>query len=213
MMNASWFKVVLVGSVPQVFAVLLPVPVVAYPPAVGILGPSRNCVTCHADNGPWKDDKNLVIDILDKASGKSLKQKDGTFLIEAKRGEARTMLTVIGTSKESAAPPSYRNAWLYVDPSRINDSSSLSKFAPGWSVDLPMSCRLVGDASPAYPGAYVTVLPMTVRPGEDAKDATIELQVMLTKGDSVKGKAQEGMLGNFFKRTVQLKVLTGKEEK
>ncbi len=212
-MNASWFKAVLVLSVLVSSSALLSPPILAYPPAVGIIGPSRDCLTCHADNGPWKDGKDLVIDILDKASGKSLRQKDGTFLIAARRGEAKTVLTVIGTSKESTAPSSHRNAWLYVDPSRIADSSSLSKFAPGWSVDLPMSCRLVGDASAAYPGAQVTVLPMTVRPGEDAKDAAIELQVMLTKGESVKGKAQEGMLGSFFKRSVQLKVLSGKEER
>lgn len=208
-----WFLRILGLSIPGVYVAFLPSPVLAYPPAVGILGPSKNCLACHADNGPWKDDSNLLIDIIDKANGKSLKQKDGTFLIAAKRGEAKTILTVIGTSKRSEAPSSYRNAWLYIDPSRIDDSSSLSKFAPGWSVDLPMSCRLVGDASEAYPEARVTVLPMTIRPGEDARDAEIELQAMLTVGESVKGKAQEGMLGSFFKRNVLLKVLTGKEGK
>jgi hypothetical protein len=62
----------------------------AYPPAVGILGQSRNCLACHANNGPWKEDPTLVIDILDRTSGKSLKQKDGTFLIAARRWEAKT---------------------------------------------------------------------------------------------------------------------------
>jgi hypothetical protein len=30
---------------------------------------------------------------------------------------------------------------------------------------------------------------------------------MLAKGESVKGKAQEGMLGNYFERKVRLKII------
>jgi len=179
---------------------------VAYPPGVGILGNSRNCLACHADNGPWKDTGSLVLDVLDKESGKSLKQADGSFLISASRGEAKTVLTVIGWRSGSAQEAPYRNAWLYVDPERIRDASSLGKFAPGWSVNLPMSCRVVGDAVEAYPGAHVTMLAMTVRPGDDATDGRVELQVMLTKGESVKGKPREGMIGNYFERTVKLAV-------
>ena len=177
-----------------------------YPPAVGILGASRNCLVCHADNGPWKDDASLILDVLDKESGKSLKQADGTFLVAARRGAAKTVLTVIGWQAGSAEASPYRTAWLYVDPARIGDASTLSKFAPGWSVNLPMACRLVGDVSAAYPGARVTVLPMTIRPGDDAGDAQIELQVMLTKGESVKGKPREGMVGSYFERAVRLVV-------
>ena len=181
-------------------------PALAYPPAVGILGPSRDCLACHVNNGPWKDDATLVLDILDKATGKSLKQKDGTFLIATKRNEAVTVLTVIGTAKGAEVAAPYRNAWLYVAPDRIKDESSLSKFAPGWAVNLPMSCRLVGDSIDAYPDAKVTALPMTLRPGDDAKDAEIELQVMLSKGESVKGKAKEGLVSTYFVRKVTLKV-------
>lgn len=177
-----------------------------YPPGVGILGPSRNCLACHVDNGPWKEGGHLVIDVLDKESGKSLRQADGSFVITVKRGEAKTVLTVIGWSGTSEIP--YRTAWLYVDPERIGDASSLSKFAPGWSVNLPMACRVVGDASAAYPGARVTSLPMTLRPGDDAANATIELQVMLTKGESVKGQAREGMIGSYFVRVVKLVIAT-----
>lgn len=179
----------------------------AYPPAVGILGPSKNCLACHANNGPWQDDSILIIDVLDKTTGQSLRQADSSFLIAAARGETRTVLTVIGTRKDSLAPAPYRNAWLYVDPARIADTYALSKFAPGWQVNLPMSCRIVGDRLEAYPDAHLTVLPMTVRAGDDARDAELELQVMLTKGESVKGKAKEGMLGNYFRRTVRLHVL------
>ena len=208
-----FFSMILDTSVAGLIAALFAPPALAYPPAVGILGPSRDCLACHANNGPWKDDANVIVDVLDKASGKSLKQPDDTFLIAARRGETKTVLTVIGTRRGDAPASAYRNAWLYVDPDRIGDPSALSKFAPGWSVNLPMSCRLVGDVSEAYAGAPVTVLPMTVRPGDDARDADIELQVMLTKGESVKGKAQEGMLGNYFKRKVHLKVMTGAEGK
>jgi hypothetical protein len=176
-----------------------------YPPAVGVLGPARNCLACHADNGLWKDDANLVLDVLDKATGKSLKQADGSFVIAAARGESKTVLTVIGWRGFPRDAP-YRTAWLYVDPERIADTSTLSKFAPGWSANLPMACRLVGDASEAYRGASVTVLPMTLRPGDDAADAAMELQVMLTKGESVKGKPREGMIGSYFERVVKLVV-------
>jgi len=37
----------------------------AYPPAVGILAKSKNCLACHVNNGPWKDDKSTIIDIID----------------------------------------------------------------------------------------------------------------------------------------------------
>lgn len=182
-----------------------------YPPAVGILGSSRNCLACHVDNGPWKDGASLILDVLDKESGKSLEQADGSFLIAARRGEAKTVLTVIGWRAGSAEEAPYRNAWLYVDPARIGDASALGKFAPGWAVNLPMACRLAGDVSDAYPRARLTVLPMTIRPGDDAGDAQIELQVMLTKGESVKGKPREGMIGSYFERVVRL-VVTPKPE-
>jgi hypothetical protein len=115
------------------------------------------------------------------------------------------VLTVIGRVQGDATLPR-RNAWLYVDPSQI-ESSALSKFAPGWDVNLPMSCRIVGDKLEGYEGHVVTVLPMTVRPTDAARDAELELQVMLTAGEAVKGKEREGLVSNFFLRTVQLKVL------
>ena len=177
----------------------------AYPPGVGILGKSKSCLTCHVNSGPWTDETKTIVDIVDKESGKSLKQADGTFLIEAKRFQLKTVLTVIGRAKGDPAPPPYRNAWLYIDPAQI-ESGSLSKFAPGWSVDLPMSCRLVGDKASAYEGAKITALPMTVRPLDDARDAALELHVMLTAGEAVKGDATKGMLSNCLIRTVRLKV-------
>lgn len=179
----------------------------AYPPAVGILGPARNCLACHQDNGPWKDQAGVIIDILDKSSGKSLKQGDGTFSISARRGEAKTVLTVIGWRAQKGGAIPYRNAWLYVDPGRVADSTSLNKFASGWMVNLPMSCRVVGDPAQPYAGDHTTVLPMTVRAGDDAPAETeIELQVMLTRGEAVKGKPDQGMEGNYFERKVRLKV-------
>jgi hypothetical protein len=179
----------------------------AYPPAVGIVGQSRDCLVCHVDNGPWEDESKTIIDILDKDTGKSLRQEDGTFVISARRGEKRTVLTVIGRTAGDDAPPPYRNSWLYVDPKRIKDPSSLGKFAPGWLVNLPMACRIVGDASDQYPGAHITVLPMTLRPADDAQDTELELQVMLTKGESVKGKPREGLISNYAAHRVRLTVV------
>jgi hypothetical protein len=177
----------------------------AYPPAVGILSNSTNCLACHVDNGAWKDDANTIIDILDKDSKKSFKQTDGSFLIETPKGKPITVLTVIGSQKHDSLPVPYRNAWLYIDPATIG-TTSLSKFATNWDVNLPMSCRLVGDNLKGFEDANITSLPMTIQPLADAKDAELTLQVMLTKGESVKGNAQEGMIGNYFERKVNLKV-------
>ncbi|MEW6050399.1 MAG: hypothetical protein AB1644_04975 [Candidatus Zixiibacteriota bacterium] len=180
-------------------------PALAYPPAVGILGASKDCLGCHIDNGPWKDDPRTVIDIVDKNSKQSLKRDDGSFVIEAKRGSVKTVMTIIGRAGGDTIAAPQRNAWLYVDP-KTNGSSSLSKFAPGWEVNLPMACRLVGDIFEGYENASVTVLPMTVRPTDAAQNADIQLQVMLTSGESVKGNAKAGMTANYFERTVRLRV-------
>lgn len=102
----------------------------AYPPAVGILSNSKNCMSCHTNNGPWKDESKAVIDIVDKETKKSFRQPDGSFLIEVKRWEQKTVLTVIGRKKENSVASPYRNAWLYIDPTTIG-TNSLSKFAPG----------------------------------------------------------------------------------
>ncbi len=59
----------------------------AYPPAVGIIGKAKNCLACHVNNGPWMDDGAIIIDVVDKETKRSLKQPDGSFLIQAKRGE------------------------------------------------------------------------------------------------------------------------------
>ncbi|MEW6456088.1 MAG: hypothetical protein AB1410_05155 [Acidobacteriota bacterium] len=178
----------------------------SYPPAVGILGKSKNCLSCHVNNGPWKDDGKTIIDILDKDTNKSLKQPDGSFLISVKRNKIKTVLTLIGCLKEDNIEAPYRNAWLYVDPNTI-ETTSLSKFSPGWDVNLPMGCRIVGDEFEGLEGAKVSVLPMSIRPTDSAQDSELILQVMLTKGESVKAKPGEGMMGNYFERKVRLKVI------
>ena len=178
----------------------------AYPPAVGLVGKAKNCLSCHVNNGPWLDDERLILDIIDKETKKSFKQSDGGFLLTVKRGEIKTVLTVIGRKGGDSEEIPYRNAWLYVDPNTI-ESSSLTKFAPGWNVNLPMACRIIGDNLDIYKGSNITVLPMSIRPTDAAINADLTLQVMLTKGESVKGKPKEGMIGNYFKRIVKFKVL------
>jgi hypothetical protein len=74
-------------------------------------------------------------------------------------------------------------------------------------VNLQASCRLVGDKLEGFEDCDLSVLPMTIRPLDSAQDAQIVLQGMLTRGESVKGKAREGMVGNYFERKVTLKVL------
>lgn len=178
----------------------------AYPPAVGITSKSKNCLSCHVANGPWKDEANTIIDILDKQTNQSLKQPDGSFLISAHRGETKHLLTVIGRKAGDTAESPLRNGWIFVDPARIQ-SNSLSKFATGWGVDLPASCRLVGDQLPGYEKAKITALQFTLRPGDEAKNAELSWQIMLTKGESVKGKPKEGMIGNYFEKKVTVKVV------
>ena len=176
-----------------------------YPPAVGLLGNAKSCMSCHVNNGPWSNEGKTIIDILDKETMQSLRQADGTFLLEVERGKQKTVLTVIGRTKDDSEPSPYRNAWIYVDPTRIG-TNSLSKFAPGWAVNLQMACRVIGDNLPGFESSQITVLPMTVQPLDDAMDAELQLQVMLTSGEAVKGDAKSGMLGNYFERKVFLKV-------
>ncbi len=178
----------------------------AYPPGVGILTKSKNCMACHINNGVWSDEDKTIIDVLDAETKKSLKRSDGSFLIEVKRNQARTVLTVIGRSKDDEVEKPYRNAWTYIDPKTIG-SSSLSKFAPGWECNLQLACRVVGDNVNGYEGATITALPMTVRPTDAARNSELQLQVMLTKGESVKGNSQQGMKGNYFEKVVHLEVL------
>lgn len=177
----------------------------AYPPGVGILSKSRNCLACHANNGPWTNDGKIIVDIIEKDSRKSFRQADGTFLLQVKRHELLTVRTVIGYRKNGTVAPN-RNGWIYVDPSTI-ESSSLSKFAPAWEVNLQASCRLVGDKLEGFEDSDISVLPMTIRASDSARDAQIVLQGMLTRGESVKGKGKEGMVGNYFERKVTLRVL------
>lgn len=190
--------------------VLLQGALFAYPPAVGITGKAKNCLVCHVSNGPWQDDTNLIIDLLDKGTGKSFKQSDGTFLVAVKPNVILEIITVIGVTKEGGEAP-HRNAWLYVNPTTLTEKDSEAWFGQGWWVNLPLSCRLVGDSLPSYPGANITALSMLIKAHENAKDSQLQLQVMLTKGDAVKGKPKEGTIGSYFERTVFLKV-SGKEQ-
>ena len=177
----------------------------AYPPGVGILTKSKSCLACHANNGPWTDDGKTIIDIIEKNSKTSFRQPDGSFLLQIKRNEQLTVRTVLGYKKNGTVAP-YRNGWIYVDPTTI-ESSSLSKFAPAWEVNLQASCRLVGDKLEGFEDSDISVLPMTIRPSDSARDAYIVLQGMLTRGESIKGKGKEGMVGNYFERTIMLRVL------
>lgn len=180
--------------------------VFAYPPGVGILTKAKNCLACHSNNGPWNNEANAIIDIIENDSKKSFRQPDGTFLLQVKRNEVLTVRTISGYKKNDKEPMPYRNGWIYVDPATI-ESGSLSKFAPGWDVNLQMACRIVGDKLEGYEKFNLTVLPMTIRPTDAAREARVTLQLMLTLGEAVKGNGKEGMIGNYFERMVTLKVI------
>jgi hypothetical protein len=200
--RSSWVAV----SVLATISILVTLTAQAYPPGVGILAKNRSCVSCHPNNGPWADEAHTIIDILDATTKQSLEGADGVFVIEVSRGQTRTVQTVIGRSREDTVKPPQRNAWLYIDTTQLA-TSSLSKFAPGWEVNLPMSCRVVGDEVSAFEGAHLTSLPMTILPTGAARDAELELQALLTAGESVKNKAAEGLISNYFVRKVRLKVI------
>ena len=184
---------------------VLAIAALAYPPAVGILGKSPNCLSCHVNNGAWTDGPDLIIDLIDQQASRSLKQSDGSFLLEIQRNQAVTLTTIIGYRKKEGQVSPYRNAWLYIDSTHIT-APSLSTFPSGWDVNLPMACRLVGDKSAQYADADVTALPMTIRADSTAVDGAVLLQVMLTSGAAVKGDAKAGMIGNFFQRRLVLKI-------
>ena len=177
----------------------------ACPPAVGIIGNSRNCLTCHVSNGSWTDANRLIIDLIDKTTQRSLLQSDGSFLLSAKRGTATTMIAVLGYRASGSDPVPYRNGWTFVDSTTFV-SSALSKFAPGWEINVPFGCRITGDKIDAYPDGVQSTAPITIRPTEFAKDGEVTLQTMLTSGESVKGNAKSGLVGNYYERTVHLRV-------
>jgi len=176
----------------------------AYPPGVGILTKSRNCVSCHQNNGPWKDDDNTIIDIIDKDTRQSLKQPDGSFLIVTERYKAKTVYTILGSKNQQGIPRPEKNGWIYIDTTTIN-KNTLSKFAPGWEVDLPLSCRIAGDKVDGFEDATLTSLPMTIRPLTDARDSRLMLQGMLSRGKAEKQNTGQ-MLASYFERTVYLKI-------
>ena len=47
----------------------------AYPPGVGILSKAKNCLVCHANNGPWSDEERTIIDIIAVDSKKSFRHR------------------------------------------------------------------------------------------------------------------------------------------
>src|SRR3970040_192 len=63
----------------------------AYPPGVGILTKSKNCLACHVNNGPWTDEARTIVDVQDATTKKSLRAPDGSFRLEVVRGEPRTV--------------------------------------------------------------------------------------------------------------------------
>ena len=83
----------------------------------------------------------------------------------------------------------------------------MSKFAPNWEVNLQLSCRIIGDKVDNFANSTITSLPMTIRALSTAKDENIMLQVMLTKGEAEKGNPNNTLKGNYFEKSVKLKII------
>jgi hypothetical protein len=178
----------------------------AYPPAVGIVGKAKNCLVCHINNGPWQDDQQMVVDLLDAKTKQSFKQADGSFLIKAERHVPKTVLAVLGRAKGDPALAPTRNGWLFIDPQRISEESPSNKFPKGWEVNQSLGCRMVGDPLPGYEGSALTVASMTLLATAQAKEVQMEWQAMLARGESVKGKAREGLQSTTVVKKVKLVV-------
>jgi hypothetical protein len=178
----------------------------ASPPAVGMASNSKSCISCHANTGPWQEGASLILDILDKSTMASLRQPDGSFQINCKRGQTASVITVLGYQPQENLPVPHRNGWIFVDTTLIG-TPAVSKFAAGWEADIIYGCKIVGDKSALYPDAAIATAPLTIRPLESAKDADISLQVLMTAGEAVKNKPKEGLQSNYFIRTVRLRVV------
>jgi hypothetical protein len=189
-------------SLTAVFLVQL---ALATPPAVGIVGSSRDCNACHVNSGQWLESPELVIDLVDPVSKTSFRQPNGSFLLSARRGETVNAVAIFGYKSVSPALAPHRNGWIFVDTTTIG-TEAISKFAPGWEISLPYGCKISGDKSEAYPDAQITSAPFIVKASESAADRDVTLQVLLTSGEAVKGKAKEGLVSDYFSRQVHLRV-------
>jgi hypothetical protein len=89
---------------------------------------AKLCTTCLARCGLGQ---GQIIEVLDKDTKNSLKQTDGSFLIETKRGTAKTLLTVLGRAKGDPLEAPYRNAWLYVNPPPLRRAHCRSSHPAG----------------------------------------------------------------------------------
>lgn len=169
-------------------------------PAASLEGRQKSCIACHQNSGPWNDESKLLIDIVDAASGKSLKTADGSFEIAVRRGEERRVRTVFGADQSLPWRPECAG-WLYVDPRELETApESSSKFAPGWAVNRAFCGKRLNEDLKEYPGKKGGGLTMTLSPREGAKDATIELQVLFKSMDPT-------LVGNYYVKRVNLKAL------
>lgn len=144
-----------------------------------------------------------IVDMIDKATGKSLRQNDGSFLVEVRRNEPKAILTVLGRRAGDETESPTRNGWLYVD---LN-SPTLTKFPPGWQTNVQYGCRVVGDTMTGFEDARVTVSTMTIAADDKARNGELTLQAMVTRGSGVKGKPREGLTANYFERKLKLKIV------
>lgn len=168
-------------------------------PTAPIVGRNTTCLNCHKNTGPWQDEAKAIIEILDPQTGQSLKQKDGSFLIAAKRNEVKSVQMVFGVTGDTEKVPECIS-WCLVDPVEQRQGSDASnKFAPHWEVNAQYGGRFVGDKVKGYEAHKVVASTMSLRATEKAKDGALVLQVLFPV-------AFRGLDGNYFEKKVTLKI-------
>ncbi len=169
-------------------------------PAASLEGRQTTCMSCHEESDKWSDPDEVIIDIIDPATGASFRQADGSFLIPVGRGGERRVKSVFGVRPDLEFPPDMVG-WLYVDPTELkNAPESGLKFAPGWEVNRPFCGKRLVERVKGFEGDKMAAITMTLRPSAEAGDAELQLQVFFKS-------LARGMEGSYYQERVLLQVV------
>lgn len=169
-------------------------------PAASLQSRDRDCTSCHQAADSWTDTARVIIDIVDPQTGTSYEAADGAFDIAVRRGEELRVKSVFGVRQGHQFPPEMVG-WLYASPALLKKApESDPKFAPGWQVNRSFCMKRLVEEVKGFPGNQLAAVPMTIRPLDNAEDATISLQVLFKS-------SARGLAGDYFERDVRLRVI------